>query len=242
MERVRARCCLAVGAIALAMSATAVGAVAAPPRDLTADLAPVAARVPMPHTLGSDSGRGGARRSHPASERGPRHGRGPARDGPRAVGRPAWRDGGSDARRGDGLRGPDGHGRSRGRVVAVDRPGSWPRRRAEPRDEPALPTPTATGRCRTWTTRRWRATSRRTTATTRRTTPRSATRTPPAATTTRTPQPRATPRGVVLGGFVAINGLVLGAAALTRRRDRAAAALKARRTSTTSKPEKDASR
>ena len=50
MERVRARCCLAVGAIALAMSATAVGAVAAPPRDLTADLAPVAARVPTSHT------------------------------------------------------------------------------------------------------------------------------------------------------------------------------------------------
>jgi hypothetical protein len=47
------------------------------------------------------------------------------------------------------------------------------------------------------------------------------------------------PRTAVLGGFFAVNGLVLAAAALTRRRDRSRAAAKAIATPTT---RKDASR
>ena len=241
MERVRARCCLAVGAIALAMSATAVGAVAAPPRDLTADLAPVAARVPMPHTSDPTQDEEGHDdpTPHPSEDPGvdgDPHGMDPVpSDDPHGgMEDPTHDEEMASAEPMD----MGGHGAESSPSAA---PGHGHGAEPSPEMSPPCRLRRPRRRCRTWTTRRWRATSRRTTVTTRRTTPRSATTTPPAATTTRTPAEER-PRAVVLGGFVAINGLVLGAAALTRRRDRAGRRAEGAPDAHHLQPEKDASR
>ena len=233
MERVRARSCLAVGAIALAMAATAAGAAAAPPRDITADLAPVAARVPV--SPSADPVLDDEEHADPTP---------PPSEDPGMDGDPHGMDampsddphgGMEDPAHGEEMAVPraGGQWRPRGRSVPVGRPGSW--HGAEPSPEP----PTNDHGTMPAMNDEEMASH------------------PPAsgghdeapagghdesAGGHGDEEPTAErPRAVVLGGFVALNGIALAGAAVLRRRDRAAVALKARRISTM-QPEKDESR
>lgn len=237
MERVRARCCLAVGAIALAMSATAVGAVAAPPRDLAADLAPVAARVATPRTSDPTLDEEGHDdpTPHPSENPGvdgdpdgmgtmpsddPHGGmEDPTRDEEMASQAPMDM-GGHGAEPSPSTAPDDGHDDEASPAPAdSDGHGSMPDMDDQ---EMASHEPTTDGHDEEDDA--------------------AAGHDDGAGGHGDAAPAEERPRAAVLGGFVAINGLVLGAAALTRRRDRAAAALKARRTPATSESGKDASR
>lgn len=215
MEPVRARCVLAVGAVALAMTAAA-GAASIPPRDLTADLALVAARVPAspaadpvvsseghPTPTPPPSGEPGVDGDPHGGMADPGHGAAPspeASPGPMDMGGHAADPSPSAA---------PGHGHGAAPSAA---PSAAPR--ADPSREPATvghdEAPADGHDDGAGGHGEEEATEER-------------------------------PRAVVLGGFVALNGIALAGAAVLRRRDRAAATLKAGRTSTT-QPKKDASR
>jgi hypothetical protein len=226
------------------MSATAVSAVAAPPRDLTADLAPVAARVPMPHSSDPTLDEEGHDdpTPHPSEDPGmdgDPHGMEPVpSDDPHGGMEDPTRD--EEMASGDPMD-MGGHGAESSPSTA---PGHGHGAEPSPEMSPAPADSDGHGSMSDMDDQEMASHE-------------------PADDGHAEEDDAAVghedasgghddgddaaaegerPRGVVLGGFVAINGLVLGAAALTRRRDRAAAALKARRTSTTSKPEKDASR
>jgi hypothetical protein len=210
------------------MTAAAVGAVAAPPSEITAELAPIAARVPAPHTKDPTLDEEGHSDPTPSPADDPMHDEEMASQEPMDMGGHGAESAPSTAP-GDGHEGEaspqvspapadaDGHGSTSGmddQEVASHEPAADGHDEEDGAenghedvsgghdDEDAA---AAEGE---------------------------------------------RPRGVVLGGFVVINGLILGAAAnglilgaaaLTRARDRAAAALKAHRTPTPT-TRKDASR
>ena len=225
MERVRARCCLAVGAIAMAMAATAAGAVAAPPRDLTADLAPVAARLPVspgPGLVLDDE-------EHPDPTPAPS-------SVPGIDGDPH----GMDAMPSDDPHAemPSPEPMDMGGHTADPSPSAAPGHGhgAEPSPEPAAsddhgPMPGMDDE----------ESASHAPATGGHDEPPTGGDDDSAAGHGDEQPAEDRPRALVLGGFVALNGIALAGAAVLRRRDRAAAALRARRTPTT-QPEKDASR
>ena len=222
MERVRALSCLAVGAIALAMAAAA-GAVAAPPRDLTAELAPVAARVPVSPGAGpvlDDE-------EHPDPTPAPSEEPGMDADPHGGMEDPAHEEdmaspepmnmGGHTADPSPSAAPGHGHGAEPSpEPVASDAHGAMPGMDDE---EMASHAPAGGGHDEV---------------------PAAGGHAEEGADGHGDAEPAGErPREAVLGGFFAINALVLAAAAVTRRRDRAKTAAKATTTPTT---RKDASR
>jgi hypothetical protein len=201
------------------MSATAVGAVAAPPRDLTADLAPVAARVPTPHNPEPTLDEGGHDDPTPSPTDDPMH------DEEMASGEPMDM-GGHGTETSPSPAPDDGHEVEPGPEVSpapADADGHGSMSDMDDQ-EMASHEPAADGHDEEDDAAAGHDDS-------------AGGHDDEDAAAAEGERPR----GVVLGGFVALNGIALAGAALLRRRDRAAAALKARRTPA-SEPRKDASR
>lgn len=212
MEPVRVRCCLAVGAIALAMAATAAGAVAAPPRDLTADLAPASARTPVSPGAGpvlDDE-------EHPDPTPPPGEEPGMDADPHGGIGDPAHEDDMASPEPMD----MGGHGADPAPSAAAGHGHG-----AEPSLEPAAPD--ALGAMPGVDDEEMAGHA-----------PGAGGHDDPSGGHDDEEPAADRPREAVIGGFLAVNGLVLAAAAITRRRDRARAAAKA---TTTSTARKDAS-
>lgn len=223
MERACARACLAVGAIASAIAVTAVGAVPGPPRDLTADLARVAYRVPVSRTADRVPRDEGRHDPTPVPSQDPTGGDRPGIGGELPD---DSHEGMDDPTHDEELASHEpmdmgGHGAgpsasaAPGHGQGVDEASPIPAPAGSGGNEPA-----AGGHSDGIEGAHDGASGGHDDE-------------EPAA---------ERPRAAVLGGFVAINGIALAGAAVLRRRDGAAAALKGRRTPATSRPEEDASR